>query len=167
MLSISTDLVSERRETGARLSCWSCWGKGMVWTERRKIFLEEILILWSKYKIGRERGLRKLSIGNSKLETSSSIWAENLSWRLVLRHTSQKRSFISFFVPTQETFAREHKEQYQSGTVKVSLSHNGVARTDRIYLSDEILEDFTTTTCYIGDKTLPVNLNFNSQDTFR
>ena len=51
----------------------------------------------------------------------------------------------------QETFVREQREQYKSGTVKVPLSHNGVARTDRIYLSDEMLEDFTTTTCYIGN----------------
>lgn len=31
------------------------------------------------------------------------------------------------------------------------LSHQGVARTDRIYLSDEMFEDFTTTTCYIDN----------------
>ena len=45
----------------------------MVWTERRKIFSEEILTLWNKYKIGSERVLRKLSTENSKSETSSSI----------------------------------------------------------------------------------------------
>ena len=53
----------------------------------------------------------------------------------------------------QETFLREQREQYKAGTVKVPLSHNGVARTDRIYLSEEMLEDFTTTTCYIGKST--------------
>ena len=57
----------------------------------------------------------------------------------------------------------EQREQYKAGRVKVPLSHNGVARTDRIYLSDEILEDFTSTTCYIGHlNPLNIILCFNS-----
>ena len=51
----------------------------------------------------------------------------------------------------------EQREEYKAGRVKVPLSHKGVARTDRIYLSDEMLEDFTSTTCYIGDQS-PLNI---------
>ena len=67
------------------------------------------------------------------------------------------RNIFSTPYSLQETFVSEQREQYKSGTVKVPLSHQGVARTDRIYLADEMFEDFTTTTCYIGDQQ-PLNL---------
>ena len=53
----------------------------------------------------------------------------------------------------QETFAAENAKLYQSQapSLRVPLSHQGVARTDRIYLSDEMFQDYSTSTSYIGD----------------
>ena len=53
----------------------------------------------------------------------------------------------------KETFAEEKREMYGTQTARIPLSHQGIARTDRIYLSEEMFQDYMTSTQYIGIST--------------
>ena len=53
----------------------------------------------------------------------------------------------------KETFAEEKREMYGTQTARIPLSHQGIARTDRIYLSEEMFKDYMTSTQYIGIST--------------
>merc|ERR1712198_691687 len=52
----------------------------------------------------------------------------------------------------EDPFFLENEENYDKNNFKIPFSHEGVARTDRIYLSNDLLQDqFETYTTYIDN----------------
>ena len=80
-----------------------------------------------------------------------SVLKKNFS--LFVRNRYVLISYFMNFSNFQEPYSRERREIYdQKKSGNVTFSHEGVARTDRIYLSENLLSDeLITTSFYIGE----------------